>query len=165
METLTEELCLEITKWSKTDFIECCSQLQNIRNSEGRKKEELLAIFRFWLTRGSSQSSIALLKKECNQQRISNYLQSIRDDLNRDFLPNWLGTNRPREFFIQRNNASIDELYQLEDTVTIIVDGTYTRCQKSRINQMEYSTYMKYKFGNLLKPFVAVCPDGWVSVR
>ena len=163
MSTLTEELCYEITRWTKRQFTEFSGHIISIRNTKERKKEELIAIYRYWLTRGLLQGTIAKLKIGCNQRKISHYLQQIRDAIVRDFVPHFLGADRPREFYLQRNNASINELFQLNgETVCVIVDGTYTRTQKSRNNKFQYESFSKYKGTNLLKPFIMACPDGWI---
>lgn len=81
----------------------------------------------------------------------------------KDFVPYFLGArSRSRDFFIGHNNVSSEELHQLDgDTLSIVVDSTYTRIEKSANNQFQYDSWSSQKLDLLLKPFIMCCTDGY----
>ena len=122
---LTESHCFNITRWTKDQFLRFSNYISSTYRTKGRTKEELIAIYRYWLRRGLDQCSLAMFKNKTSQQQISNYLSQIRVAINKDFVPYFLGVkNRSREFFLKHNNITVSELYQLnEDELAIVVDG------------------------------------------
>ncbi len=128
----------------------------------------MVAIYRYWLRKGIDQTSLALLKsnskKETSQQRISEYLRTIRIAINKDFVPFFLGaSHKPRNFFVQRNHETVVELHELaEDELAIFADATYCRIEKSADNQFQSDTFSKQKLDSLIKPFIICCADGYL---
>ena len=105
-----------------------------------------------------------MFKNNSSQQKISHYLATIRKAINKDFVPYFLGANsRSREFFLNQNNLTSKELYNLnKDDLVVIVDGTYTRIEKSVNNQFQYDSWSQQKLDNLLKPFIICCANGYL---
>ena len=103
-----------------------------------------------------------MLKCNTTQQQISHYLAQIRQAMNDEFVPLFLGANKGKKFFLQHNTESVKILHELEnDVLAIIVDGTYTRLEKSSNNDFQYLSYSMQKSHNLIKPFIICCADGY----
>ena len=161
---LDEKTCEEITGWSKEKFIEFCGFIKSIHNTKTRTKEQLIALYRFWLRKGLNENILArMFGKDISQQKISYYLSRIRDAINKDFVPQFLGTNKERKFYLEHNNLTASKLYNISDDVlVIVVDGTYCRIEKSANNQFQYSSWSEQKKDLLIKPFLITCADGWI---
>lgn len=159
-----EDFCLEITGWSKQEFLTFSKFITNVYDTAGRTKDQLIAIYRYWLRKGIDQCSLAMYKNKTSQQQISHYLAQIRSAINKEFVPFFLGAkSKNRDFFIKRNNDSLIELFNLKkDDLAIIVDGTYTRLEKSSNNQFQYDCWSQQKMDLLVKPFIICCTDGYI---
>ena len=164
IEMLEESHCLEITGWSKDQLIKFSEFITSINDNMNRNKIQLIALYRYWLRTGTNQSVLAkLFNSTTTQQDISNYLSQIREAINIDFVPFYLGSNNSREFYIKHNNEMVKELLQLEnDELVIICDGTYKHIEKSSNNEMQYRTWSVQKSASLFKPFIICCADGYI---
>jgi hypothetical protein len=161
--TITEEECYKIAGWTKAHFINFSKYINSVYDTAGRTKEELIAIYRFWLRKGIDQCSLAMFKNRTSQQQISHYLSQIRVAINKDFVPFHLGSSKNREFFIEHNNETTKELFQLKPTdLVVFVDGTYARLEKSSNNQFQYNCWSQQKMDLLIKPFLITCADGYI---
>lgn len=163
-ETLDEDHCFNITSWNKTEFLRFSKYISSISlyNTSGRTKDQLIALYRFWLRKGIDQCSLAMFKNNTSQQQISHYLEQIRTAINKEFVPFFLGANRSRKFFLKHNNATTIELHQLgRKDLAIVADASYTRLEKSCNNQFQYLSYSLQKMDNLVKPFIICCTDGY----
>ena len=131
-------------------------------DTNGRTKDQLVAIYRYWLSKGIDQCTLALLKNNTDQRQISHYLQQIRSAMNEEVVPLLLGANKGKKFFLKHNTDSVKVLHGLEDDVlAVIIDGTYTRLEKSSNNDFQYLSYSMQKSQNLVKPFIMCCADGY----
>lgn len=163
MATLDEEQCYKITRWSKIQFITFSKYITSLNDTAGRTKEQLIAIYRYWLFKGLDQSSLAVYKNSTSQQQISHYLDQIRLAMRSDFVPFFLGANRSREFYLHHNNTTAKELHSMgKTTLGVVADGTYTHLEKSSNNQFQYLSYSGQKKDNLIKPFIICCLDGYI---
>ena len=165
LETLSEIDCKIITGWSKDQFLEFCSHVKIKRRKE-RTKEELIAIYRYWLRKGIDQTTLSLLRNDTTQSQISNYLSYIRIAINRDFVPKFLGPeSRTREFFISHNTQTFYELFDLnkkEDILAIVADATYARIEHSANNELQSNSWSSQKKQNITKPFLICLTDGYI---
>ena len=160
---ISEELCFKITGWTKTEFIKFSKYISCVYDTSGRTKEQMIAIYRFWLRKGIDQTSLAMFKNNCSQQHISYYLDRIRQAMTKDFVPNFLGSKKPREFYLSHNNITTTILHQMEkNDLSVVVDATYTRLEKSANNEFQYNCWSQQKMGLLIKPFVICCTDGYI---
>ncbi len=163
VDTITEKYCHQITGWTKTQFSRFCKYITSINNTENRSKEELVAIYRYWLRKGLDQTSLALLKTQSSQQQISFFLSTIRTAINKDFVNYFLGARQDRDFYLKHNNVSTIELHQLKaDELAIFADATYCRIEKSADNRFQYNTWSQQKLDLLIKPFIICCSDGYI---
>ncbi len=163
LDAITEKYCHQITGWSKSQFTRFCNYITSINITENRTREELVALYRYWLRKGLDQTSLALLKTQSTQQQISYYLSSIRMAINKDFVEYFLGSNKKRDFFLKHNNISTVKLHQLNnDELAIFADATYCRIEKSADNLFQYNTWSQQKLDLLIKPFIICCSDGYI---
>ena len=160
--SLTEEECFKFTRWNKRQFSTFAKYINSTNDTEGRTKEQLVAIYRYWLRKGIDQSSLAMFKNRTSQQQISHYLAQIRKAIIQDFVPYYLGANKSRDFFLKHNSSTINELYDIEkDELVIIADATYCRLEKSANNEFQYKCWSQQKMDLLVKPFIITCADGY----
>ena len=163
MTSLDENICFKVTGWTKEQFSNFAKHITSIRNTDGRTKEQLIAIYRFWLRKGIDQSTLALLKSNTSQQQISHYLAQIRSAIHEQFVPLYLGANKKKDFFLGHNTRSAKILHKMtDDQLVIIADGTYARLEKSANNDFQYVSYSMQKNQNLVKPFIVCCADGYI---
>jgi hypothetical protein len=54
---LDENLCRQITGWEKVNFTRFSDLIVNVRDTAGRTKEQLVAIYRYWLMKGLDQGT------------------------------------------------------------------------------------------------------------
>lgn len=94
-----------------------------------------------------NQKDLALLFGPATKQRqISHYLNQARIAIVKNFVPNFLGSNKDREFFLHFILKLTHTLHDLEDDVLVLVaDGTYCNIQKSKSNNFQYKTYSSQK--------------------
>ena len=98
MPELCEKLCKEITGWNRAEFDKFSQYVIFVRDTSGRTKEELIAIYRYWLMKGLDTSTLALLRCNTSQQQISFSLAQIREALNKNIVPEFLGADKGKEF-------------------------------------------------------------------
>ncbi len=79
------------------------------------------------------------------------------------FVAHYLGSQKPREFFLARNTPMTKQLFNLkDDELAIVADGTYGRCEKSLNNDFQYKTYSSQKQVSLIIPFIVSCANGYI---
>lgn len=160
---VTEELCQKITGWSKMQLIKFSKYITSIYDTSGRTKEQLIVIYRYWLRKGLDQTSLAMFKNRTSQNQISHYLTQIREAINKDFVPYYLGSTKNRDFFLKHNNITTSELHCMKaDQLAIFVDATYNRLEKSSNNDFQYKCWSTQKMDLLIKPFIICCADGYI---
>jgi hypothetical protein len=163
MASLTDEYCFKITRWSKQEFIHFSKYITSIYDTAGRTKEELIAVYRYWLRKGLDQSSLALYQNNKSQHQISHYLSQIRMAINKDFVPFYLGSSKDIAFYLSHNNETTTILHNLKkNDLIIIVDSTYLRLEKSSNNHFQYKCWSQQKMDLLMKPFIICCADGFI---
>ena len=158
------DFCYKITQWSKNRLIKFSKYITSINDTDGRTKEQMIAIYRYWLRRGLDQCSLAMFKNTTSQQQISHYLKQIRLAIHKDFVPFFLGArSRNREYYLQCNNITTNLLFDLKkNDLAIFADATYTRLEKSANNEFQYRCWSQQKLDLLVKPFLICCADGYI---
>ena len=156
--------CRSITGWSKNNFLRFSKYITSIKNNMHRTKEQLIALYRYWLHTGMSQKDLSYsFGPNTNQRNISHYLNQIRLAIYKDFVPKFLGSNNDRQFFLKFNTVMTHNLHDLEDDVLVLIaDGTSCKIQKSSNNEFQYKTYSMQKTASLFKPFIICCADGYI---
>jgi hypothetical protein len=160
--SLNENLCKQITGWVKVNFTRFSDLIVNVRDTAGRTKEQLVAIYRYWLMKGLDQGTLALFECYTTRPQISHYLAQIRSAMEKDIVPKFLGAHKGKEFFLRHNTESVRILHDFtNEKLAVVADGTYTRLEKSSNNEFQYVTYSLQKFHHLIKPFILCCADGY----
>jgi hypothetical protein len=164
MKYLENEHCLKITGWTKKQFEEFSCFITSINHTKNRTREELIAIYRYWLRTGIQQNSLAAIYGNNTKKiHICKYLDQIREAMYKNFVPYFLGANKSRDFFLEKNTVMTTTLFDLkEDELVLTADGSYSRIEKSANNDFQYKTYSKQKNGSLFKPFLICCADGYI---
>ena len=163
IDSMSDDFCKQVTGWSKTEYNDFSRYITSIYDTEGRSKEFLIALYRYWLRKGTDEETLALLVGNSSQQQISHYLAQIRKAITTDFVHFYLGADKGREFFCNHKNESIIELHQLgQDDLVICADATYCRIEKSFNNQFQYDSWSQQKLDSLIKPFIVCCGDGYI---
>ena len=164
LETLEESHCKNITGWSKDEFVNFLRHIKNIRNTKHRTKAQLIALYKYWLRKGIDQQSLSYFKKNSSQRQISRELEQARIAVYNQFTLLNLGFKHiSRDFLIGQNTPSVNELYQIDkNTLVLIFDGGYERCEKSVNNEFQSNTFSGQKKQNLIKPFLIVSPNGYI---
>ena len=122
IDALDEKICIEITGWTKQEFIRFSNLITSINDTKGRTKEQLIALYRYWLRKGVDQTTLAhLFSKKAKQCQISRYLDQIRKAIYKDFVPFYIGSKKDRNFFSQHNNSSVMELHNLKKMIWLFL--------------------------------------------
>jgi len=149
MAAMEERFCLKISGWTKSQFCSFSKLITSVQDTAGRSKEQFIAIYRYWLSKGLDQCSLALLNSDTSQQQISHFLALIRKAMNVDIVPLFLGANKGKHFFLNHNTSSVKLLHDFDKNVlAIIADGSYTKLEKSSNNQFQYLSYSIHKSDN-----------------
>jgi hypothetical protein len=161
---LDEEHCYKITGWTKNEFLEFSNHIYGIYDTKCRTKDQLIALYRYWLRNGSSQESLAtLFGQNTSQRHISDYLDEIRQAIYKYFVPKYLSSKKTRDFYLTHNTKMALKLHDLPTSnLVLIADGTYHKIEKSANNEFQYRTYSGQKKDNLFKPFIVCCADGYI---
>jgi hypothetical protein len=163
---LDDAHCRSVTGWTKAEFLRFSNFIswKSIRNSKTRSKEQLIALYRYWLRTGIDQKSLAIMfSNQTKQYDISSYLSQIRVAINKDFVPHFLGANKERVYYLQFNTLMTSKLNCLgADNLVVVADGTYCRMEKSANNDIQYKTWSEQKKSPLFKPFIICCADGYI---
>jgi hypothetical protein len=85
----------------------------------------------------------------------------------REALGEWvdlnLGISRAtRDLLRSHQTAETLGLFCNEGQAAVVLDGTYTYVQKSSNNSFQRKSFSGHKHRHLLKPFMIVCPDGYI---
>ena len=123
--TLDEAHCKKITGFSKKQFISFSALIKSFKKSDGREKNEIIALYIYSLRKGVTQATLSFFKEDTSQRDISRYLEQMRICLIKDFVPYYLGVaSKTREFYVNNGSVTCRTIYDLEDDcLTLIADG------------------------------------------
>jgi len=125
LNTLNEFHCKQITSWTVSEFIRFSSYLTSWKKSDGRDKDEIIALYRYYMKKGLTQATVAILRGNTSQREISRYLEQMRHCINQDFVPYFIGiVNRNREFFLSHQTPTCKIIFKLSDEILVLLaDG------------------------------------------
>ena len=125
---VSNQMFLDYTGFSKDEFSFILLQLNSLKNSPCRSKEQALDIFLTWLKTGLPQQTLATFSNIDMRQNIIDYCQQVRTSFEKDFLNQYLGSDHlSRNQWVDKNTVLVRELFNLkENELCIIADGTYT---------------------------------------
>ena len=138
--------------------------MTSLRNSQSRSVIQALIVFLFKLRAGDSNKLLASILNIDNEQSISEYSKSIIQSFEKDVLPLRFGLNFViRDNLIQNHRTEIAKtLFDVQDNLLLIYDGTYARHQKSINNEYQRKSFSRQKEVPLCKPFTICMTDGYV---
>jgi hypothetical protein len=153
--------CKRYTGLNKDDFKSLLSNLVSLKNSTSRNRAQALAVYMFWLKTGLDFNTISTLFSLSNFQTVGEYCSQVRKSLINDFVPKNLGASHlPRNDWIKQNTLISKELFNVENNLILVADGTYCYCQKSSNNMFQRKAYSMQKSRPLVKPFVVCSTNG-----
>ncbi|XP_045457339.1 uncharacterized protein LOC123667489 [Melitaea cinxia] len=103
-------------------------------------------------------------KFQMSRRTLERKIRLARECLTQDFVPHFLGLDHiTREEAVARNLCIPSHIFGGDqNTVILVLDGTYLYVQKSSNFLFQRITYSLHKFRNLVKPFLIVCTDGYI---
>ncbi|XP_025267723.1 uncharacterized protein LOC112639073 [Camponotus floridanus] len=148
---------LELSKVMETLSIKCDSTLLD-KVGEHSISEEQLEVFT-----GLNWENINTIKDMLISLR-NNYSNSIIKSFEDDVLPLRFGLNScNRDDLIQNHTTEMaKKLFNINDNLFLICDGTYARHQKSTNNEYQRKSFSGQKKVPLCKPFTLCTTDGYI---
>lgn len=148
--------------WENLNTIK--DMLISLRNSKSRSVIQALIVFLFKLRAENSNKMIASILQLKNEHDVSDYSNSIIKSFEDDLLPLRFGINSlNRDDLIQNHTTEMSKkLFNVNDNLFLICDGTYARHQKSTNNEYERKSFSGQKKVPLCKPFTLYTTDGYI---
>lgn len=139
------------------------TMMTSMRNSETRDVIQAIVVFLFKLRTGNSNAVISSVLGLQREQLVSDYVQSVMKSFEQDVLPKYFGINASsRQNILNHSSEIATKLFELNDQLMIICDGTYIRHQKSTNNEYQRKSYSGQKKVPLFKPFTVCTTNGYV---
>jgi hypothetical protein len=156
-----------LTGLSREEFDALHGHLSGLRNTDVRTTRDALAILLMKLRLNLSQSTLAFLFKIKDQSSVSKILANVSASLACIFVPKYLGfaqQNMPRELALTEQTPShVQKVLELgEDSVTLVMDGTYLYIEKPSGFKKQHDTWSLHKNRNLIKPMVTTTILGYI---
>lgn len=110
--------------------------MKSMRNSKTRNILQALVVFLFKMRTGNSNSNIASILGLDRGQQVSDYCAEVVNSFEKNILPESFGYfSKSRDDLVEHQTSdTVKKLYELEDQLVLIFDGTYIRHQKSTNN-------------------------------
>lgn len=137
-------------------FIETCEISVN-------NKEFALGVYLSRLRRGYSFEELAI-KWKIDRNTASKYCKLLRNSFEQTLVPKYLRFPLNRAEALQHLTEISKIFYSPNgDKIILIFDGTYLFIQKGADFSFQRNTYCIHKSRNLMKPVMAVYPDGYIT--
>ena len=127
------------------------------------KKHKILGVYLTYLYSGFTQQQISATFS-IPQTTVSHYIDVGRQALHQ-FVSNNMGLREfTRRILVENRTRNVETLYQLSgtDVAVTVRDATYLYLPKSSNFRFQSATYSSNKARNLMKPMVAVTPNGMI---
>lgn len=123
-----------------------------------------IVIFLIKLRTGNSNRLIGALLQLSRHQAVSEYVSNVIRSFEKDVLPFQLGVNAfSRQWLIDNHTTELaKKLFNVENVLILICDGTYVYHQKSNNNEYQRKSYSGQKKTHLCKPFTICTTDGFI---
>ena len=146
------------------NIIELRGMMTSMRERQTRTVTQALVVFLLKLRTGNSNKMIASILQLEQEQLVSEYTASIIKSFENDILPSHFGfRGTSRRDLIDCHSAEIaKKLYNSDDKLMLICDGTYARHQKSSNNEYQRKSFSGQKKTPLCKPFTICTTTGYV---
>ena len=162
--SLSDERLKTFTGLTWENLNKLCGMMTSMRNSKTRTVLQALVVFLFKLRTGSSNNVIAAVLGLDYAQQVSDYCEEVMTSFEKDVLPNHFGySSLSREDLVNNQTSEIaKKLYELNDQLVLIFDGTYIRHEKSTNNNYQRKSYSIQKKVPLCKPFTICTTNGYI---
>ena len=127
-------------KWEQLNSLN--DMLISLRNSQSCSAIQALVVFLFKLRSGNS----SILQLE-NEHNVSDYCDSVMRSFEADVLPHCFGLYSLNRDDLIRNHTTdmANKLFNINNKLFLICDGTYARHQKSTNNEYQMKSYSGQK--------------------
>lgn len=148
--------------WENINFL--TEIMVSMKNSECRTIEQALIIFLLKLRTGNSNQVICSMLGLEREQMVSDFCASVLKSFSVDILPTRFGISSiSREDLIKNETSDIaNKVYNLNNKLALIFDGTYVRHEKSTNNAYQRKSYSSHKKLPLCKPFTICTTNGYI---
>ncbi|KAH9512011.1 hypothetical protein DERF_010427 [Dermatophagoides farinae] len=148
--------------WKDIDHLQ--SLITSMRNTSKRTVIQAIVTFLCKLRTGNANRVIAAFAGLDSERQAQSYIDSVLKSFEDDILPNQFGLQSiTRDFIInERTSPVAKKLFDCQNRLMIICDGTYIRHQKSSNNVYQRKSYSGHKKTTLCKPFTICTTDGFV---
>lgn len=161
--TLSEERLLAFTGLNWEQLLELREMMTSMRSSEKRNVTQAIVVFLFRLRTGNSNKIIASVLGLERPQQVSDFSESVLKAFEQDVLPTRFGIQSAKRNVLIENTAPITrELYDINNELALVCDGTYLRHQKSTNNEYQRKSYSGQKKVPLCKPFTICTTNGYI---
>lgn len=126
-----------------------------------RDKVFALGVYLSRLRRGYTYDELSS-RWNIHRKSASKYCDIVRTDLVK-FANDSLNLSCSRNELLRHRTETSKRLHSpFEDLIIVVLDGTYIFIEKSGNFAFQRLTYSGHKHRNLIKPMMAVCPDGYI---
>lgn len=163
-QSLSEEQLHIFTGLTWDNINDLREMMTSMHNTTNRTITQALITFLVKLRTGGSNKLICTMLQLKNEQVISDYSSSIINSFEKDILPFQFGLRvDSRQWLIDNHTTAIaKKLYDADDHLILICDGTYARHQKSKNNEYQRKSFSGQKKVSLCKPFTICTTDGYI---
>lgn len=158
-----------LTSLTKAQFNELYEYCDPIRVQGGARyiKKIHLITFLCKLRQGITDELLKMIFQYSTRQSVSLVISTVRQSLALRFVSENIGFGAiDRNTFIQRHVTDFsNRLYNPQPETRraiVVIDGTYTKIEKSSNFRVLRQSYCRHKGYHLLKPALLVAPDGYI---
>ena len=149
-------------KWEQLNSLN--DMLISLRNSQSRSAIQALVVFLFKLRSGNSNKMLSSILQLENEHNVSDYCNSVMRSFGADVLPHCFGLDSVNRDDLIRDHTTdmAKKLFNINNKLFLICDGTYARHQESTNNEYQMKSYSGQKKVPLCKPFTICTTDGFI---
>ncbi|XP_071581746.1 uncharacterized protein [Temnothorax nylanderi] len=155
-----------LTKAQFNELYEYCDPIPVQGGSRYVQKKHLIT-FLCKLRQGITDVLLKIIFQYPTRQSVSLAISTVRQSLALRFVPENIGFGAiDRNTYIQRHVTDFsNRLYNPQPETRraiVVIDGTYTKVEKSSNFRVLRQTFCRHKGHHLLKPALLVAPDGYI---
>ena len=162
-DSMDDVTCKSLTGFSYHEFNDICMHIQShVKKTCTRTPKNSIGIFLFKLKSAISNSLLSTIL-HISRHSIRRAISSVRQALLKYFVPFYLGFESiTRAEVITKHTTQLSKsLFNAEDEMILVLDGTYIYVQKSNNFSFQRLSYSMHKSRCLVKPMVIVSTTGY----